>query len=142
MKTVKEIMSTAPVTLPPEAPVKLAAQAMRDHNIGAVLVAKRHSDELCGILTDRDLVVRCVASGEEAWENIAVDALCSHEMLFLSPDMTSVDAIQHMRDHAVRRMPVLDSAGRAIGMVSLGDLAMERDPDSLLGRVSAASANH
>jgi CBS domain-containing protein len=111
-----------------------AAGAMRQSDIGDVLVD--HDGQLCGLVIDRDIVVRAVAEGADPTTTSLGD-ICSHTLIALDPDDTVVQAVQLLRDNAVRRLPVVEG-GKAIGIVTLGDLAMQRDPDSALADISEA----
>lgn len=136
-QNVQAVMTKDPVTLPDTATAMEGARLMRENNIGDVIVTR--DGAVCGIITDRDIVVRGIAEGKNPAQ-IKLGELCSHEMLTVSP-MDSVDTvIQIMREKAVRRLPVIE-AGKAVGIVSLGDLAIERDRNSVLGQISAAPAN-
>jgi CBS domain-containing protein len=115
-----------------------AARAMREHDIGDVVVER--DDRVCGIVTDRDLVVRCLADGEEGLAR-EIGSLCSRDLVTLDPDSGLDDAIALMEDKAIRRIPIL-KRGHPIGIVSLGDLAVARQRQSALGKVSDAPANH
>ena len=110
---------------------------MRELNVGAIVV-HRHG-EVCGIVTDRDIVVRCLARDGNCDET-PLHEICSRELVALHPDDDVDHAVRLMRDKAIRRIPVL-KIGRAVGILSLGDLALERDPFSALGAISAASPN-
>jgi CBS domain-containing protein len=136
-QTVRDVMTLMVTTLPESASVGDAARAMRDANIGDVLVMKNGS--LCGIVTDRDLVVRAIAAGREATSTTLAD-ICSEELTTVSPTDNIDHAVQLMRQKALRRLPVVEN-GHAIGIVSLGDLAQNRDPHSALGEISAAPPN-
>ena len=92
-----------------------------------------------GILTDRDIVVRAVADGLDVTATHAGDVV-SRELVLLSPEDTVERAISLMREHAVRRIPVVDG-DRPVGIVSIGDLALERDQESALAEISAAPPN-
>jgi CBS domain-containing protein len=111
---------------------------MRDRDIGDVLVT-RDGDQLAGIVTDRDLVVRCLADGADA--DATIERACSNDLATVTPDSSVDDAIRLMRERSLRRIPVVDG-GRAVGIVTLGDLAVEREPDSALGDISAALPNN
>jgi CBS domain-containing protein len=110
---------------------------MRDRDIGDVLVTD-DDGRLAGIVTDRDIVVRCLAEG--AAGDTTLDRACSSEVHTLDVGSSVGDAIDMMRAHAMRRVPVVEG-GRAVGIVSIGDLAVEREPDSALGDISAAAPN-
>jgi CBS domain-containing protein len=133
----REIMTQNPVTVQTTDSVVAAARSMRDGNIGDVVVVER--GEIQGILTDRDIVVRALAEGRDP-ARTTVGEICSRELTTLSPSDPIADAVTIMRDKAIRRLPVVDG-GRPIGIVSLGDLAVERDPESTLGGISAAPPN-
>ena len=132
---VREVMTPNPVTLDDTAPVMKAAEAMRENDIGDVVV--KHDGKLCGIVTDRDIVVRVLAAGKDP-RATKLEAVCSHEMLTLSPDQDTSDAIRLMRERAIRRLPVVEG-GHLLGIVSLGDLATVFDPHSTLSDICAAS---
>jgi CBS domain-containing protein len=91
---------------------------------------------LSGILTDRDIVVRCVA-GDFDPSQVPVGALCTADVVALPPEAVDGDAVRVMVDRAVRRVPIVEQ-DQIVGIVSLGDLAVARDATSALGRISAA----
>ncbi|MEV8592677.1 CBS domain-containing protein [Streptomyces sp. NPDC052012] len=134
---VRDIMTSAPVTVGPHTSVAEVARVMRDRDLGAVLVTD--GDQLRGLVTDRDLVVRSLAEGGDP-EQTTVAGACSEDLVTVAPDDELDTAIRLMREHAVRRVPVVDR-GHAVGVVSLGDAAMERDPGSALGDISVARPN-
>jgi CBS domain-containing protein len=133
-QTIRDVMTANPTVYPATATITEAAQAMRDTDVGDVLVERDGS--LCGIVTDRDIVVRAVADGRSPAE-VRLGDICSRELATLSPSDSVEDAIRIMRDKALRRLPIVDD-GQAVGVVSLGDLAIERDRDSALADISAA----
>ncbi|MFG2468534.1 CBS domain-containing protein [Streptomyces canus] len=134
---VSDIMTSAPVTVEPQTSVTAVARIMRDQDLGAVLVTD--GDELRGLVTDRDLVVRSLAEGGDPEQTTVADA-CSDDLVTVTPEDDLDHAIELMREHAVRRVPVIDH-GHPVGIVSLGDAAMERDPGSALGDISVARPN-
>ena len=107
---------------------------MRDQDIGDVIVIEHN--QVCGIITDRDIAVRIVAEAKDPAATPLAD-ICSHSLLTVQPTDSVEHAVRLMRTHAIRRLPVVEE-GKAVGIVSLGDLAAERDPDSVLGEISAA----
>ncbi|GAA3673248.1 CBS domain protein [Lentzea atacamensis] len=135
---VRDLMTADPVMLPPDTPVREAAKAMRDREIGDVLVVD--GDRLCGIVTDRDLVVRALADRDDLADCFVRD-VCSDQVVTADLTETVDTAIARMRENAVRRIPVVDG-GRPVGVLSLGDAAVERDLDSVLGQISAAPGNN
>ncbi|MCA9512882.1 MAG: CBS domain-containing protein [Myxococcales bacterium] len=134
--TLRELMTPNPVILDANATAAEAAQAMRERNVGDVLV--QEDGALCGIVTDRDLVVRCLAAAQDPQSQTLRD-LCTQELATLEADASIDDAVEQMRSRAVRRLPIVDGAA-TLGIVSLGDLARSRDPNSALGRISASPA--
>ncbi|MEU9548936.1 CBS domain-containing protein [Streptomyces werraensis] len=134
---VRDIMTAAPVTVGPQTSVAQAARLMRDHDLGAVLVTD--DGRLRGLVTDRDLVVRSVAEGLDPEETTVVRA-CSEDLVTVRPDDELDVAVRLMREHAVRRVPVVDGE-HPVGVLSLGDVALERDPESALGDISIARPN-
>jgi predicted transcriptional regulator len=137
-QTVAELMTAPIMSVQATEPVVTAASAMRENDIGDVLVMD--GDQLLGVLTDRDLVVRVLATGMDANTTLVGD-VCSSGVATVRPDSPVDDAVRTMRDKALRRLPVVDDEGRAVGVISLGDLAVDRDPGSVLGHISAASPN-
>ncbi|HEX4810598.1 MAG TPA: CBS domain-containing protein [Bryobacteraceae bacterium] len=136
-KSVRDIMTSNPICLPASTPIREAARTMRDNDIGDVVVEK--AGKLCGIVTDRDIVVRAIADGKNL-ETIDLESICSKDMTSLSPEQNDEDAVRLMREKSIRRLPVIEK-GEVVGIVSLGDLAVLNDPRSVLGHVSAAVGN-
>jgi CBS domain-containing protein len=134
---VQELMTTDLATLPPGTPVRQAARAMREKDVGTVLVVE--DGRLRGIVTDRDIVVRGVADFDDL-SACTLGDVCSDQLLTASPGEAADEAITRMRAAAVRRIPVVED-GRPVGVLSLGDAAMERDPDSALAEISAEEGN-
>jgi CBS domain-containing protein len=95
-------------------------------------------DEVRGIVTDRDIAVRAVADGRGP-ETPLSDVL-SGQVVTVAPDDRVEKVVDLMREHAVRRIPVVEG-GRLAGVISIGDLAIERDSDSALADISAAREN-
>jgi CBS domain-containing protein len=137
--TVRDIMTPDPQTVTTGQPVVDAAKLMRDHDIGSIVVM-RPEGGICGIVTDRDITVKAVAEGMDITQ-AAVEEVCSHSVEVVTVDDDVDDVITRMRDHALRRIPVV-SDGELVGIISLGDLAVERDPGSALGDISAAPPNN
>src|SRR5918995_1978262 len=135
-KSIRDAMTTKPASLPATATVADAAQQMRNLDIGDVLIEE--GGRLAGIITDRDLVVRAIAEGRDVTAKLG--DIVSSEVVCITPTDTADDAIRLMREHALRRVPGVEK-GKPLGVVSLGDLAAERDPDSVLGEISNAPPN-
>ncbi|MEV4178441.1 MULTISPECIES: CBS domain-containing protein [unclassified Nonomuraea] len=135
-KTVADVMTSHPATVEADQPVSVAATLMRDNDTGAIIV--NDNGRIKGIVTDRDIAVRVVA--DDRGPDTPVREACSPSVEAVGPDTSIDQAVQLMRTHAVRRLPVVED-GRAVGVVSLGDLAVERDPNSALADISAAEGN-
>ena len=135
---IRDVMTTNPETLPESTTVREAAETMRANDIGDVVVVDDNG-AISGILTDRDIVVRVVAEGRDP-RATRIGDIASHELTAASPDDPVDRAVQLMRERAIRRLPVVDK-GKPVGIVSIGDLALDRDPDSALADISAAPPN-
>jgi CBS domain-containing protein len=134
-RTVEEIMTREPRTVNAGDPVIDAARIMRNDDIGDVIVVENGNVE--GIVTDRDIVVRDVAENRDP-ASTPVREVCTTGVEALEPGASVDDALRKMREADIRRIPVVED-GRRVGIVSLGDLAVEREPDSTLADISAAS---
>jgi signal-transduction protein with cAMP-binding, CBS, and nucleotidyltransferase domain len=115
---VRDVMTPGPIGVDYYQSIGDAARAMRDWGVGAVLVV--HDQALRGLVTDRDLVVRAVAESKRPDE--PVGPLSSGDLIGVDADADASHAARLMREHAVRRLPVIED-GQVAGMVSLGDLA-------------------
>ena len=135
---IRDVMTTNPETLPESTTVREAAETMRANDIGDVVVVDDNG-AISGILTDRDIVVRVVAEGRDP-RATRIGDIASRELTAVSPDDPVDRAVQLMRERAIRRLPVVDK-GKPVGIVSIGDLALDRDPDSALADISAAPPN-
>jgi CBS domain-containing protein len=133
----RDIMSPAPVSMAANEPVSVAARAMKEHGIGAVLIMA--DGRLTGLLTDRDIAVRVLAEGRDP-VTTRVGEICSTELVVLGPDDDVEQATRLVRERAVRRIPVMQD-GIPVGIVSIGDLALDKDQSSALSSVSAAPPN-
>jgi CBS domain-containing protein len=135
--TVSEVMQPHPICLPGITSLTAAAVAMRDIGIGDVIVEE--DGRVAGIVTDRDITVRVVA--EAADPNLtALSDICSREITAVAPDDTVEEAAALMSEQALRRLPVIEG-DRPVGIVTLGDIALEREASSVLAAISAAPAN-
>lgn len=123
-QAVREVMTTDVGTCWAGSTVAQAAQRMRDND---------------GVVSDRDITVRAVADGQDP-KTIRLADIWSRDVVTIAPDQDVDEAVRLMRDRAVRRLPVCDD-GAPIGIVSIGDLAIDRDPDSALADLSAAPGN-
>ena len=136
-QSIRDVMTPHPIALPATSSVIEAAQAMRDANIGDVIVVE--NGRICGMMTDRDITVRGVAE-ERNLSSLTLGDICSRQLTTLSPTDSVEDAVLLMREKALRRLPVVEG-DTPVGIVSLGDLAITQDPNSTLGTISVAPAN-
>lgn len=139
MPQISEVMTKNPYGVLTSATLNEAARMMRDREIGDVLVM-RDDGSLCGLVTDRDLVVRGLAEGLDP-ASARVEEVCNHDPVTLGSDQPVDEAVSVMRQYNIRRLPVVDG-NTLVGIVSLGDLAIERDPSSALADISKAPANN
>ena len=127
---IRDMMTTPVVRIHPEESVAVAARMLTRNNIG-ILPVCGSDGKICGLVTDRDLVTRCVASGRVPAQT-PVREVMTTRILHVRPETDAFDAAELMGREQVRRLPVLEN-GRLCGMVSLGDLAVhvETNPDAL-----------
>jgi CBS domain-containing protein len=137
--TVRELMTTDVTTLQVEVTIDKAAELMRAQDIGDVVVAD--ASTVVGLVTDRDIVVRAVAEGRDP-ANTTLGSIVSKDLVTVLADDSAADAARLMRDKAVRRVLVLDEEGGLLGILSIGDLAADIDPESVLGGISTAAPNN
>ncbi|MEX2540045.1 MAG: CBS domain-containing protein [Actinomycetota bacterium] len=135
-RRIAEVMTPNPITVERDTRVDEVARLMRDRDIGDVLVTD--GGRLCGIATDRDLVVRFLAS--PTGEPRLISEFCSSELTTVSPSTSDYEAAEIMRSKALRRLPVVEN-GTPVGIVSIGDLARDIAPKSVLASISQAPPN-
>ena len=116
----REIMTKTVVRINPEESVAVAARTLARYNIGALPVCGGDG-RICGVVTDRDLVTRCIAAGRQP-SMTPVREVMTTNVISALPDMDAGLAAQMMGRQQIRRLPVVEN-GKLCGMVSLGDLA-------------------
>jgi len=129
------VMARSPITVPGDSPVSEAARRMAENAVGSVVVLDE-GGRLLGICTDRDITVR-VTAVKRGPDTTVREACTERGVVRVGPHTSIGDAATTMRRHAVRRLPVVQD-GHVVGVVSLGDLAMDLDPHSVLADISAA----
>ena len=135
----RELMTDKIVGIDPRESVAVAARTLARHNIGMLPVCTADG-RLCGIVTDRDLVTRCIAAGRRP-EETTVREIMTSALVTASPDTDAVAAAHLMGQRQIRRLPVLEN-GRLCGLVSLGDLANRQETASdATGALSGISSN-
>lgn len=136
-QTVADVMTANPVTVESEDTAAEAAMRMAANDAGDVIVLA--NGKVCGIVTDRDIAIRLVAQGLPSSTQVS-EIVSDSDVLTVDRDMALDQAIELMRAKGVRRLPVVQG-GSAIGVLSLGDIAIERDPQSAVADISAARGN-
>lgn len=130
MRGVRDVMSREVETISPDATVADAARKLRDLNVGSLPV--KEGERLIGVLTDRDITVRATAEGKDA-KGTKVREAMSPEVAWVFEDETAQSAAHIMRQRQVRRLPVLDRNDKLVGIIALGDLAVELGNDAFAG---------
>lgn len=138
----REIMTARPAVVTPDAPLAHAAAIMRDLDVGIVPVVDDVSRmHLEGVLTDRDIAVRCVAQQHDSKCRVR-DHMTAHAIDTVGPEAEIADVITKMERDRLRRIPVVDDARRVVGIIAQADLAVKLGPkqplevEHLLERVS------
>jgi CBS domain-containing protein len=139
-RRVSEIMTHAPKTLPSDAMLSAAAKIMADDAIGDVIVTDPSSSAVIGIITDRDIVIRAISKGMDPLST-TIEASFSPTTAVVAPHDLVQEASFLMRDADVRRLPVVEE-GRAVGIVSLGDLAAATEQGTVLASMNEAPPDH
>jgi CBS domain-containing protein len=133
---VQEVMTDRPRCVSPETPLSEAAQLMESENVGALPVLD--GEELAGMVTDRDIVVRAIAMGKDP-RGMPVREVSTRDVVTVRPDQDLSEALQLMASHQVRRLPVVDDGNRLIGVLAQADLALEakdKDVGEMVGEIS------
>ena len=130
---IKDIMTQSVVSIDPNETIEVAARTMTRHNIGALPVCS--NGKLCGMLTDRDIVTRCLAANRQP-DSTQVRQVMTEQVTAVRPDMEMGAAAHLMGRLQIRRLPVVEN-GRLCGMVSLGDLAVREETTLDAGDVLA-----
>jgi CBS domain-containing protein len=126
----KEIMTQDVETIRPDSKLQDAASKMKSLDVGSLPVCDGR--RLVGILTDRDITVRAVADGRDPADTKVSDMMTS-EMIYCFEDQSLEDAARLMQEHQIRRLPIVDRKQQLVGIVSLGDVALEDDNNRLSG---------
>src|SRR5262245_21959067 len=127
---VSEVMTRGVECVRPDATLQQAAAKMKSFGVGPLPVCD--NDRLVGMITDRDITVRATAEGEAPTE-IRVGDVMTPEVIYCFEDALVADAARLMEEKQVRRLVVLNREKRMVGIVSLGDLAVETGDEELAG---------
>lgn len=131
---VREMMTQPAIRISGEESVEVAARTLAHYNIGMLPVCGKDG-RLCGVVTDRDLVTRCLASGRKPGQT-KVKEIMSGSVVAAEPDMDSGEVARLMARQQVRRLPVMQN-GKLCGMVSVGDLANREESCAQAGQALA-----
>jgi len=133
---VKEVMTGSVECVAPDATIASAAARMRDLDVGALPIC--NNDRLEGMVTDRDIAIRAVADGRDPKSTTVRDVMTPN-LVYAFDDQDVEEAADLMREHQIRRLPVLNRDKRLVGIVSLGDLAVETDEELVGSTLEAVS---
>ena len=120
---IRELMSKSVVSITPEESAAMAARLLTRHNLGMLPVCGQDG-RLVGVVTDRDIVTRCLAAGQDP-SRVPVEDIMTRELETLSPQEEGEAALARMAGCQVRRLPVVEE-GKVVGVLSLADLARSR----------------
>ena len=126
---VRDIMTTTVESVGPDADLMMVARRMKDLNVGSVPVVE--GDQLIGIITDRDIVIRAVAEGRDLLLERAGTHLTPNPTT-ISPDAEAQEASELMAREQIRRLPVVEG-GRLVGFLAIGDLDVDLEKDKVVG---------
>lgn len=140
---VREVMTARVTTVRPETTLRQAARIMRDEDIGSIPVVQ--GEQLLGMVTDRDIVIRALADGDDRILQLTVGDVMTPDVQCCFDDQNVGDVLKEMGDQQIRRLPVVDKERHLVGIVSLGDLSREARPKQsgkALGDISQPPASH
>ena len=135
----RDVMTKTVIRIHPEESVSVAARMLEHYNIGALPVCG-NDGRMCGLVTDRDIVTRCLAAGRSPGTTTVRQVMTSG-VIAARPDMDASVAASLMGREQIRRLPVLEN-GRLCGMVSLGDLAVKEESSIDAGDALTGISSH
>lgn len=138
MATCGDVMTQDPVSCQPGDSVASVAGIMKQQDVGSIpVVDSTESRRLVGIVTDRDLVVKVLAGGRSAEQATVEDAMTANPVCCRESDEVG-QALAHMKERQVRRMPIVDAAGRLVGIIAQADIATRVNRDQETGELVEA----
>jgi CBS domain-containing protein len=127
MRSCNDVMTMAPACCLTSDPIERAARIMRDNDVGSVpVVDDTSSKHLVGIITDRDIVIKVLADGQNR-DGITIERIMTQNPVTCSPQDDIQNAMDRMSQHRVRRIPVVDEQGRLQGIIAQADLLTRVD---------------
>lgn len=144
---VQEIMTANPSCVTADATVREAAQLMRTEDVGLVPVVEKGADrKLVGVVTDRDIAIRCVADGRDGGACRVSDVMSGDTLATCRPNDEVEEVMEVMGREQVRRIPIIDERGSLVGIVSQADVARKSDDEhqvgDTVGRISRPTDRH
>jgi CBS domain-containing protein len=127
----RDLMTRDVTTCLPSSTIRQVAEKMEDEDVGSIPIVE--DGRLIGIITDRDIVCRVLAEELDTASATAIEA-GSKELVTATPDEPVREALHKLSEYQIRRLPIVDLRGRLVGMVSLGDIALEAEYDHELTR--------
>ncbi|QNS06877.1 CBS domain-containing protein [Streptomyces xanthii] len=137
MTTAADIMHSGARWIPAHETLDRAAQLMRELNVGALPISDEN-ERLCGILTDRDIVVGCVAMGHDP-AKVTAGEMAKGTPRWIDAGADIAEVLHEMQDHQIRRLPVIKDK-KLVGMISEADLAMHLNDDQIAAWVESVYA--
>jgi len=125
MQTIGEVMTTDVEVVRPEETLRDAARAMADLDVGSLPVC--NGRKLIGMITDRDITVRAVAEGKSS--DTPISEVMTEDVVWCTDTDSVDDVLQQMSDAQIRRLPVVDKDRQLVGIIALGDIALEEEED-------------
>jgi len=123
MKKCNEVMTEKTVCCQPDDLVEKVAQLMQSENIGSIpVVENKQTKKLVGIVTDRDLVLKIIAKGQDA-KSMKVDAVMTRQVVTCRAEDDLQKALDAMAEHQLRRIPIVDSNHKIVGIIAQADVA-------------------
>jgi len=122
MATAKDIMHEGVRWIPQTETLDRVAQVMREENVGALPISDQN-DRMCGIVTDRDIIVKCVAHGQDP-SAVTAGELAEGTPRWIDANAPVSEVLREMRDHRIRRLPVIQNK-QLVGMISEADIARQ-----------------
>ena len=133
MQTIKELMSRDVQVISPDATIREAAQHMLKGNFGMLPVGE--NDRMIGSISDRDIAIRAVAGGKDT--DTKVREIMSEGIHWAYEDDSVTDVAKRMSEHQIRRLPIVNADKRLVGIVALGDFAVDSADIAVAGEVLA-----
>jgi CBS domain-containing protein len=130
-KNVRDAMTSNPRSIEPSTMVADAAKLMKAEDVGSLPIVE--GDQLVGMVTDRDIVIRAVAEGKDS-QSTTVGEIASRDLVTVDPEQDLDEALRLMAQHQVRRLPVAEEDGRLVGILAQADVARQ-GKDAQTGQV-------